>query len=79
MVRRLENGNVAHGCEMCDGEDECTCRLPSASVGSSLIDDLAIALQTLFNQVKNNLPRSEMNIALAEASYVLARYRKGER
>lgn len=23
--RRLANGNVAHGCEMCDGEDECTC------------------------------------------------------
>ena len=23
--RRLPNGNVAHGCELCDGEDECTC------------------------------------------------------
>jgi len=23
--RRLPNGNVAHGCEMCDGEDQCTC------------------------------------------------------
>lgn len=22
---RLANGDVAHGCEMCDGDDECTC------------------------------------------------------
>lgn len=22
---RLRNGDVAHGCECCDGEDECTC------------------------------------------------------
>jgi hypothetical protein len=24
-ARRLANGDVAHGCEMCDGEDSCTC------------------------------------------------------
>lgn len=27
--RRLANGDVAHGCELCDGEDRCTCRPPA--------------------------------------------------
>lgn len=31
-VKRLANGNVAHGCEACDGEDECTCRLPEKTM-----------------------------------------------
>lgn len=30
-TRRLPNGNVAHGCEACDGEGECTCRLPKTT------------------------------------------------
>lgn len=39
-MRRLSSGNIAHGCEMCDGEDECTCRPAAASAGYRVSEDL---------------------------------------